>query len=62
MRFRQEKWKLVLARLDSGWEKFPPHLFFPPFLLGPMPASYMAWFYGGNGLKLYQEMYDIPRV
>lgn len=25
---------------------------------GPAPQEYLAWLYGGNGLKLYQEMYD----
>ena len=38
--------------------KNPASVLFSSFPFGPEPAEYIAWFYHGNGLKLYQEMYD----
>lgn len=39
--------------------KIPASPLFSAVPFGPNASEYMAWFYGGNGLKLYQEMYDI---
>lgn len=38
--------------------KNPASVLFSSFPFGPEPAEYIAWLYAGNGLKLYQEMYD----
>ena len=38
--------------------KNPASVLFSSFPFGPEPAEYLAWYYYGNGLKLYQEMYD----
>lgn len=38
--------------------KNPASVLFSSFPFGPEPAEYIAWYYYGNGLKLYQEMYD----
>jgi len=36
----------------------PAAAFFTSIPFGPGPAEFLAWMYHGNGLKLYQEMYD----
>ncbi len=38
--------------------KNPASVLFSSFPFGPEPAEYIAWYYYGNGMKLYQEMYD----
>ena len=38
--------------------KNPASVLFSTFPFGPTPEEYIAWYYYGNGLKLYQEMYD----
>ncbi len=38
--------------------KNPASVLFSSFPFGPDPEEYIAWYYYGNGLKLYQEMYD----
>jgi len=38
--------------------KIPAAVFFSTFPFGPPPELFMGWFYRGNGMKLYQEMYD----
>ncbi len=39
--------------------KIPASPLFSAVPFGPNASEYIAWFYGGNGSKLYQEMYDI---
>ncbi|MCB2188091.1 MAG: TRAP transporter substrate-binding protein [Deltaproteobacteria bacterium] len=38
--------------------KIPAASFFTSVPFGPSVTEYLAWFYEGDGLKLYQEMYD----
>jgi len=38
--------------------KIPASALFSAVPFGPEAGEYMAWLYYGNGLKLYQEMYD----
>ncbi len=38
--------------------KNPASVLFSSFPFGPDPEEYLSWYYYGNGLKLYQEMYD----
>jgi TRAP-type mannitol/chloroaromatic compound transport system substrate-binding protein len=38
--------------------KIPAANLFTAVPFGPEAGEYLAWFYYGNGLKLYQEMYD----
>jgi len=38
--------------------KIPAAQLFTAVPFGPSVTEYMAWFYMGNGMKLYQEMYD----
>jgi TRAP-type mannitol/chloroaromatic compound transport system substrate-binding protein len=38
--------------------KIPASPLFSAIPFGPEAGEYMAWLYFGNGLKLYQEMYD----
>ncbi len=38
--------------------KFPAADFFTAVPFGPEATEYMAWIYYGNGMKLWQEMYD----
>ena len=38
--------------------KIPSAPLFSAIPFGPNVNEYIAWFYGGNGMKLYQEMYD----
>ena len=38
--------------------EIPAATLFGGFPFGPDAAGYLAWFDGGNGRKLYQEMYD----
>lgn len=43
----------------SYWAgKIPASPLFSAVPFGPEAGEYMAWLYYGNGLKLYQEMYD----
>jgi TRAP-type mannitol/chloroaromatic compound transport system substrate-binding protein len=36
----------------------PAAAFFTSVPFGPSPAEFLSWMYHGNGMKLYQEMYD----
>lgn len=38
--------------------KIPASPLFSAVPFGPEAGEYLAWFYYGNGMKLYQEMYD----
>ena len=38
--------------------KIPAAALFSGFPFGPDAKGYVEWFFAGNGLKLYQEMYD----
>lgn len=53
------------GKVNSGyatagyWQgKMPAAALFSAVPFGPEAGEYMAWIYYGNGLKLYQEMYD----
>lgn len=53
------------GRVDAGYSaagfwagKIPASPLFTSVPFGPEAPEYMAWMYEGNGLKLYQEMYD----
>lgn len=53
------------GKVNSGyatagyWQgKLPAAALFSSVPFGPEAGEYMAWMYYGNGLKLYQEMYD----
>lgn len=53
------------GKVNSGystagyWQgKIPAASLFSSVPFGPEAGEYMAWLYYGNGLKLYQEMYD----
>lgn len=53
------------GKVNSGyatagyWQgKMPAASLFSAVPFGPEAGEYMAWLYYGNGLKLYQEMYD----
>jgi len=53
------------GRIDAGisgsgfWQgKIPAAAFFSAVPFGPEAPEYLAWLYRGNGMKLYQEMYD----
>ena len=53
------------GKVNSGyatagyWQgKIPAASLFSAVPFGPEAGEYMAWMYFGNGLKLYQEMYD----
>lgn len=53
------------GKVNSGystagyWQgKMPAAALFSAVPFGPEAGEYMAWLYYGNGLKLYQEMYD----
>ncbi|BBB28856.1 TRAP transporter substrate-binding protein [Neptunomonas japonica] len=53
------------GKVNSGyatagyWQgKMPAAAIFSAVPFGPEAGEYMAWMYYGNGLKLYQEMYD----
>jgi TRAP-type mannitol/chloroaromatic compound transport system substrate-binding protein len=51
----------VNAGLASAayWQgKLPAASFFSTVPFGPEAPEYLAWLFQGNGLKLYQEMYD----
>ena len=39
-------------------EKIPAAAFFTAVPFGPEASEYLAWLWYGNGMKLYQEMYD----
>ena len=53
------------GKVNSGYStagywrgKIPAAALFSAVPFGPEAGEYMAWIYYGNGLKLYQEMYD----
>lgn len=53
------------GKINSGYTtagywagKIPAAPLFSAVPFGPEAGEYMAWMYYGNGLKLYQEMYD----
>ena len=53
------------GKVNSGyatagyWQgKMPAAALFSAVPFGPEAGEYLAWMYFGNGLKLYQEMYD----
>ena len=53
------------GQIESGWStatyisgKIPAASLFTAIPFGPDLVEYIAWFYYGNGRKLYQEMYD----
>lgn len=53
------------GKVNSGYTtagywagKIPASPLFSAIPFGPEAGEYMAWIYYGNGLKLYQEMYD----
>jgi len=53
------------GKINSGystagyWQgKMPAAALFSAVPFGPEAGEYMAWLYYGNGMKLYQEMYD----
>jgi TRAP-type mannitol/chloroaromatic compound transport system substrate-binding protein len=53
------------GKINSGYStagywrgKIPAAALFSAVPFGPEAGEYMAWIYYGNGLKLYQEMYD----
>jgi TRAP-type mannitol/chloroaromatic compound transport system substrate-binding protein len=53
------------GKVNSGYTtagywagKIPASPLFSAVPFGPEAGEYMAWLYYGNGLKLYQEMYD----
>jgi TRAP-type mannitol/chloroaromatic compound transport system substrate-binding protein len=53
------------GKVESGFSaagfwmgKIPAAPLFSSFPFGPDSAEYISWFYYGNGMKLYQEMYD----
>lgn len=53
------------GKINSGYAtpgywrgKIPAAALFSAVPFGPEAGEYMAWIYYGNGLKLYQEMYD----
>ena len=53
------------GKINSGYAtagywsgKMPAASLFSAVPFGPETGEYMAWMYYGNGLKLYQEMYD----
>ena len=45
--------------VSGNWQgKIPAAALFSAVPFGPEAGEYMAWFYYGNGLSLYQQMYD----
>jgi TRAP-type mannitol/chloroaromatic compound transport system substrate-binding protein len=42
--------------------KFPAADFFTAVPFGPEATEYIAWIYYGNGMKLWQEMYDMNKM
>ena len=53
------------GKVNAGWAtagywkgKLPAAAIFSAVPFGPEAPEYFAWLYEGNGLKLYQEMYD----
>lgn len=56
---------VATGKVNSGyatagnWQgKIPAAAIFSSVPFGPEAGEYLAWLYYGNGLKLYQEMYD----
>ena len=57
--------KVSRGSVDAGFStasfwaaKIPAAALFAGFPFGPDAKGYVEWFFAGNGLKLYQEMYD----
>ena len=57
--------KVSRGSVDAGFStasfwaaKIPAAALFAGFPFGPDAKGYVDWFFAGNGLKLYQEMYD----
>ena len=57
--------KVSRGSVDAGFStanfwaaKIPAAALFSGFPFGPDAKGYVEWFFAGNGLKLYQEMYD----
>ena len=57
--------KVSRGGVDAGFStasfwaaKIPAAALFAGFPFGPDARGYVEWFFAGNGLKLYQEMYD----
>ena len=57
--------KVSSGSVDAGFStasfwasKIPAAALFAGFPFGPDAKGYVEWFFAGNGLKLYQEMYD----
>jgi TRAP-type mannitol/chloroaromatic compound transport system substrate-binding protein len=53
------------GKVNAGWAisgywegKMPAAPIFSSIPFGPNASEFIAWMYEGNGLKLYQEMYD----
>ena len=45
--------------IAGNWQgKIPAAALFSAVPFGPEASEYMAWLYQGNGMKLYQQMYD----
>ena len=45
--------------VSGYWQgKFPAASFFTAVPFGPEATEYLAWIYYGNGMKLWQQMYD----
>jgi TRAP-type mannitol/chloroaromatic compound transport system substrate-binding protein len=56
---------VATGKINSGWAtagywagKIPASPLFSAVPFGPEAGEYMAWLYYGNGMALYQEMYD----
>jgi TRAP-type mannitol/chloroaromatic compound transport system substrate-binding protein len=54
------KGKINAGYSASGYwaGKIPASAFFTAVPFGPEGGEYLGWLYHGNGMKLYQEMYD----
>jgi TRAP-type mannitol/chloroaromatic compound transport system substrate-binding protein len=57
--------KVSRGKVDAGFStasfwaaKIPAAALFAGFPFGPDAKGYVEWFFGGNGRKLYQELYD----
>ena len=53
------------GKVEAGWStagfwmgKMPAAPLFSAVPFGPDPNEYVAWFFAGNGMSLFQEMYD----
>ena len=52
------RWTPDMGPLDSGQGKFHPLRSSGAVPFGPNSSEFLSWLYEGNGMKLYQEMYD----